>query len=178
MAREDTMDDKSLMNLFAGIVFTLFVMFLVNHLRNRRRRAAGIPNPIGDGDITLKTPATPASQYSGGKQPHPDRLPRHPPSAKKTVSFIAKVAVALLIGALGVGYVLMRFQKPSDPCSACRPDEKTIGIDFPLSDGRITWNWSGPCVGAETCGKCRVKPQSCTTDNDTVFALKCACVNQ
>ncbi len=88
--------------------------------------------------------------------------------------WIIGVGIALMTGSALVFYL----HGPTDPCSVCHPDENTIGIDFPLSDGRITWNWSGPCVGAETCGKCRVKPQSCTTDNDTTYTLKCACSAQ
>jgi hypothetical protein len=137
---------------------------------------------MNDDAITQKTPQTPATQFQMGKQPHVDRLPRHPPSLGKTLLVIV-VCIALGV-AIVCGYIAMGSHDKADkavaadPCAACQPDEKTIGVDAVLDDGKITWNWSGPCVGSEMCGKCRVKPRSCTTDNDTVFALKCACSNQ
>jgi len=105
----------------------------------------------------------------------------HPPKLRTAAKWIfAVVAILALIAVCIIFYPKMRsYFTTVDPCSACRPDEKTIGIDVVLDDGRITWNWSGPCVGAETCGKCNVKPKSCTTDNDTAFAVsKCACIGQ
>jgi hypothetical protein len=175
---------KDYLPLFAVVSFVLFVVFLFLHLRNllknRRRRAAGIPNPIGDGDITTKTPAMPATQFSLGRQPHSDKLPRRPPPSLGKTLLAIVVCIALGV-AIVCGYIAMGSHDKAaatDSCSACRPDEKTIGVDAVLDDGKIRWNWSGPCVGSETCGKCRVKIKSCTTDNDTAFALKCACVNQ
>ena len=123
-----------------------------------------------DAAKTLENP----TMFKGGK--HPPSLMRAP--------FAIIISAAMLVGAAGVylyktgSSVKSDKAAAADPCSACRPDEKTIGLDSVLDDGRITWNWSGSCIGAEACGKCRVKPKSCTTDNDTVFALKCACSNQ
>jgi len=62
-----------------------------------------------------------------------------------------------------------------DPCARCQPDEKSIGVDDVKDDGKIVWKWSTPCIGSEACSKCEVPAQSCTTENDTSFALKCAC---
>lgn len=62
-----------------------------------------------------------------------------------------------------------------DPCARCKPDEKSIGVDDVMDDGKIVWKWSSPCIGGESCSKCSVPPRSCTTENDTSFAEKCAC---
>lgn len=64
----------------------------------------------------------------------------------------------------------------SGSCGQCKPDEKTITPDIIGDDGKITWKWSGPCVGGDGCDKCKVPAKSCTTENDTSLALKCACV--
>jgi hypothetical protein len=145
---------------YALLGATILAIFATAYLRRKRCRSAAL-----GASESLDDKKTRRSFFSNARNF----------SFVRAFCWIIGIGIALMIGAALVLYL----HTPTDPCSVCHPDEKTIGIDYPLDDGSgIVWNWRGPCVGAETCGKCNVKPKSCMTDNDTVFALKCACSAQ
>ena len=112
-----------------------------------------------------------------GHDDKPWEEPGRPSWFRKVVVLLVLVAMVIIARhfVAKVWFAKSEKQVVTDPCAACKPDSKTIMVGAVTDDGRIKWDWTGPCVGPGMCDQCRVQTGSCTTENDTTLADECTC---